>query len=269
MNRRFTFFISSLLLLSCFIFFITCKKEYSYEGGGSPTPPPPPPPPPTVGNASFTLTGTPNNCYNAYVKGTYVSGVRLSNANTVDINVNVTVIGNYSITTDTINGVWFSRSGTFTNTGNQIITLDGNGTPELARNLIFTPLAGSSSCTFKISVANPEPLAVYVLESAFGNPNPCIETISGTYNSNTPLSGSNTVSIRVYVVYLGNFTIATSTVNGMTFSYTGRFTTIGAQDVILYGSGTPVTRGNYTFTPEIVGPHPLGGEVCAFFIQVN
>src|SRR5436189_6325130 len=88
MNRRFSFFISSLLFLSCFIFFITCKKEYSYEGGASQTPPPPPPLPPTIGNASFTLTGAPNNCFNAYVNGTYVSGVFLSNANTVDINVN-------------------------------------------------------------------------------------------------------------------------------------------------------------------------------------
>ena len=266
MNRRFTF-IRSFLLLSCIIFLSTCKKEYSYEGGGSVPPPPPPPGP--VGNASFTLLGAPNNCHDADVNGTYVSGVRLQSSNTVDININVTVIGNYNLTTDTINGIWFSRSGTFTSTGDQIITLNGNGTPDLARNLIFTPLTGSSSCTFKITVANPEPLAVYVLESGSGNPNPCIETISGTYNSNTPLSGSNTVSIRVYVVYLGNFTIATNTVNGMTFSYTGRFTTIGAQDVMLYGSGTPFSRGTYTITPEIVGPYPLGGHACAFFITVN
>jgi len=267
MNRRFTFIISSLLLLSCVIFFITCKKEYSYEGGGSPPPPPPPPSP--VGNASFTLTGAPNNCYSARVNGTYTKGIPLSNSNTVDVSVNVTTIGNYSLTTETIDGIWFSGSGTFTRTGDQIITLNGNGNPELARNLIFAPLSGNSSCTFKITVANPEPLAVYVLESGPGNPNPCIETISGAYNSNTPLSGSNTVSIRVYVVYLGNFTIATNTVNGMTFSYTGRFTTIGSQDVILSGSGTPIARGDYTLTPEIVGPHPIGGEACAFFITVN
>ena len=270
MNRRFTFFISSLLLLSCFVFFITCKKEYSYEGGGSPTPPPPPPPPPpTVGNASFTLTGAPNNCFNAYVNGTYVSGVLLSSANTVDINVNVTAIGNYNLTTDTINGVWFSRSGTFTSTGNQIITLNGNGTPEFARNLIFTPLTGNSSCNFKVTIRDPAPLAVYVLESGYGNPNPCIQTISGAYTAGAPLANSNMVSIRVYVAEKGNFTIATNPVNGMVFSYTGVFTTTGSMDVILYGSGMPLTRGNFTFAPEIVGPHPLGGQTCAFFIQVN
>jgi hypothetical protein len=55
----------------------------------------------------------------------------------------------------------------------------------------------------------------------------------------------------------------------MMFSYTGVFSTTGSMDVILYGSGTPLTRGNFTFIPEIVGPHPLGGEACAFFIPVN
>ena len=264
MNRRFSFFVTSFLLALCLVFFITCKKEYSYEGGGSPplvsTP---------VGNASFTLNGAPDNCQDPRVNGTYVSRVPLKSSNTVEIKVSVTVIGNYSLTTDTINGIWFSKSGTFTSTGDQIITLNGYGTPELAKNIIFTLLTGLSNCTFKITIANPEPLAVYVLESAPGNPNPCIETISGTYTTGIPLNNSNKVSVRVHVVTHGNFTIATNTVNGMTFSYTGNFITIGSQDVILEGSGTPVNRGKFTLIPEIVGPHPIGGESCAFFITVN
>ena len=270
MNKRLAFFITSLLLLSCIILFITCKKEYSYEGGGSPPPPPPPPPPPgPVANGSFTLVGAPNNCQNFVLYGVYTPGTPLVSSHWVDVLVNVTTIGNYTLTTDTLDGIWFSGSGTFTSTGNQTITLAGNGTPELARNLTFTVLGVGSTCTFKITVANPGPLAVYVLESGFGNPNPCIQTVSGTYSVNTPLSNSNTVSVRVYVVYLGNFTIATNIVNGMMFSYTGRFTTIGAQDVTLSGSGMPASRGTYTLTPEIVGPHPIGGEACAFFITVN
>ena len=267
MTRRPAFFLTFLLLLSCVILFITCKKEYSYEGGGSPPPPPPPPAP--VGNGSFTLVGAPNDCQNFIVRGNYISGIRLASSNTVNINVNVTMPGSYSLTTDTLNGMWFSTSGTFTNTGDQTVTLIGNGTPEFARNLIFTVLTGSSKCTFKVTVVNAEPLAIYVLESSSGNPNPCIETIFGNYAAGIPLTSSNTVGIRIYVVYRGNFTIATNTVNGMTFSHTGTFTTIGAQDVILEGSGTPVTRGNFTLTPEIVGPHPLGGQACAFFISVN
>jgi hypothetical protein len=263
MNRRLAF-ITSLLLLSCFIFFVTCKKEYSYEGGGSPPPPPGP-----VGNGTFTLAGSPNDCQNFIARGNYIANTRLVSSNTVDIHVNVIVAGNYTLTTDTLDGIWFSGSGTFTNTGDQTITLAGNGIAEFARNLIFTLLTGSSTCTFKVIVTNSEPLAIYVLESFFGNPNPCNHTIAGTYTSNTPLSISNTVSVRVYVTYRGNFTIATNTINGMMFSYSGIFTTNGFQDVILYGSGTPVSRGTFTLTPEIVGPHPLGGQACAVFITVN
>jgi len=55
----------------------------------------------------------------------------------------------------------------------------------------------------------------------------------------------------------------------MTFSYSGVFTSPGAQVVILKGSGTPMTAGTYTFIPQIVGPHPLGGETCAFNIEVQ
>jgi len=267
MNKRLIFFITSLLLLSCIILFITCKKEYSYEGGGS-LPPPPPPPGPVV-NGSFTLVGAPNDCQNFVLYGVYTPGTPLVSSHWVNILVNVTAIGNYTLTTDTLDGIWFSGSGTFTATGNQTITLAGHGTPEFARNLIFTLLTGSSSCTLKITVANPAPSATYVLESGYGNPNPCIQTISGTYAANIPLSGSNTVSIRVYVTYPGNFTIATAAVNGMMFSYSGSFTTIGVQYVVLYGEGTPVNRGTYTLTPEIVGPHPIGGEACAISITLN
>lgn len=223
----------------------------------------------TAAIASFTLTGAPDTCQGFILRGSYISGVPLVSSNTVDVNINVTAIGNYTLTTDTLDGIWFSKSGTFTTTGNQKITLIGNGTPGLARNLSFTILSATSNCTFAVSIINPEPLAIYVLESGFGDPNPCTYSISGAYNVNSPLSNSNTVSVRVYVVYLGNFTIATNQVNGMNFSYTGTFTTIGSQNVILSGSGTPAATGTYTFIPEIVGPHPLGGQACAFFIAVN
>ena len=158
MNKRLAFS-TSFLLLSCFILFITCKKEYSYEGDGSPPLPPGP-----VGNGSFTLVGSPNECQNFLTRGNYIVNTRLVSFNSVDVHVNVTAIGNYKLTTDTLNGIWFSASGTFTNNGDQSITLAGNGIPEFARNLIFTLLTGNSSCTFKVTITNSEPLAIYVLE---------------------------------------------------------------------------------------------------------
>ena len=218
--------------------------------------------PPAV--AGFTL-----DCTNAVISANYTPGIALTSANTVVVSVNVTKIGDYSINTDTLDGIHFSAAGTFTTIGSQSVTLTGFGTPELARYLTFTAGVGSSNCSFNLSVIDPEPLATYVLESGFGTPNPCIYTVLGTYYSNTPLTDANNLSMHVFVADIGNFTIATSEINGMTFSYSGTFTTPGAQLVILKGSGTPTAPGTYTFIPQIVGPHPLGGETCAFNIEVQ
>ena len=54
----------------------------------------------------------------------------------------------------------------------------------------------------------------------------------------------------------------------MIFTYTGEFITLGSQVVVLTGSGTPVTSGTFTFTPQIIGPHPIGGETCTADVPV-
>ena len=217
---------------------------------------------------TFRLAGGPNDCENAGAYGAYVAGVKMNVSNYAEINVNVTTVGAYTLSTDTLDGISFSTSGTFTKTGDQTIKLPASGTPESPRNLRFTPATGTSQCGFEVTVINAEPLATYVLESGSGSPNPCIYTVAGNYVPNTPLSNANTVSIRVYVTVVGNFTIATNTVNGMTFSFTGNFATTGATDVFLTGSGTPAIPGSFTFSPRIVGPHPLGGSGCAFVITI-
>ncbi|HEY8660315.1 MAG TPA: hypothetical protein VIL78_14880 [Hanamia sp.] len=223
--------------------------------------------PPAI--ATFTLAGDPGICTNAKFVGNYISGKALDNTNKVTISVNVTSIGNYSIQTDTLDGINFAASGKFTQTGIQNLTLAGFGTPDFARDLTFKLKGDTSTCTLDITVINPEPVATYVLESGFGNPNPCTYTLQGVFATAVPLSNSNTVSMRVYVTVIGNFTIATNTLNGMIFSYSGTFTQLGSQIVILYGTGTPIAPGNNTFIPQIIGPHPLGGQSCAFDINVQ
>jgi hypothetical protein len=219
--------------------------------------------------AAYTLVGAPNTCQAFTTKGVYIAGTILNVANTVDVSVNVSSKGVYTLSTDTIDGISFSSTGTFTNTGIQTVTLSGNGTPVVPRNLTFTPQTGTSSCTFPLTVSNPEPLATYVLESGFGTPNPCTFTVQGSYTNNTALSSSNVVIIKTYVTVPGNFTIASDVVNGMMFSYTGTFSVTGPQFVSLQGTGTPLAAGVFTFIPAIVGPHPLGGQSCGFTITVN
>jgi hypothetical protein len=73
----------------------------------------------------------------------------------------------------------------------------------------------------------------------------------------------------VYVAAIGNYAISTQTVDGVVFYATGEFTTLGDQNVTLTASGTPTNVGNFTMTPEIVGPSPLGGKACDFTMAVK
>jgi len=86
------------------------------------------PPPPTGGTAAFTF-----NCTGATPVGTYVAGTALTAANTITLNVTVTTVGTWSVTTSpAVNGITFSGTGTFATTGAQTILLTGSGTPTAA-----------------------------------------------------------------------------------------------------------------------------------------
>ena len=83
-----------------------------------------------AGPASFTFdcsTLTP------VANGSYRYGVALDpTTNNVTVTVNVLTIGSYTITSTTsggADGVTFGTTGVFTTTGNQTITIPGNGTP--------------------------------------------------------------------------------------------------------------------------------------------
>ncbi|HEX2605868.1 MAG TPA: hypothetical protein VHK91_00755 [Flavisolibacter sp.] len=258
-----------LFLLALTVLFSTCKKEYSYENGGTPSAPPPSGPPPGTVNASFILSGSPGDCTGAYVNGKYLPGTALTASNTVDLEVLVTEPGNYSIQTETIGGMKFSASGTFTTAGTQSVTLKGSGTPDGPGNYRFKPDAAGMGCTFLLTVPPSEPTAGYVLESG-GVDHSCTGIdIKGGYTAGTALNSTNTASIRVYVGSVGNYFISTNTVNGMNFTAGGTFTSTGTQLVTLNGHGTPAAVGIFTLTPEIVGPHPLGGETCNIVVEVK
>ena len=102
--------------------------------------------------ADYYLQGAPSNCQNP-------AGKQLSNTNTVVLNVHVTSPGAYSITTDTLDGIYFNASGSFTTAGDQTVILQGFSTPSIPGNFYFTSSTGNSNCAFKLSVVNPEPLA--------------------------------------------------------------------------------------------------------------
>lgn len=216
--------------------------------------------------ADYTIAGAPNACSNIQVLGVYQKDKLLTASNILVVNVNVFSPGNYIIFTDTLDGISFYAAGQFTQAGNQTVTLLGSGTPVLPQNLQFTLLGNGAACTFPLTVDNTGNPATYVIQSG---QNLCVGSIGGSYTAGTPLNASNTYTLLVYVAAIGNFTISTQTVDGVIFYYSGEFTSLGDQNITLTAYGTPTSVGNFTMSPEIVGPSPLGGNGCDFTMAVK
>jgi hypothetical protein len=249
-NLILTFMIRTIKLLFtglilCMIF-TSCEKEYSLEGGATGGTPGV-----DSGSAKFTLMGAPDACVTPIISGTYKKGTALDASNTVVLSVNVTTIGTYTISTATINGISFTASGTFTITGSQVLVLTGTGTPTNSGTYSYIP--GYTGCSFAI-IVSPSTGA-----SAAGTLNCATATPAGTYTQGIGLSGSNTVSIPVNVTTAGTYTINTTAVNGVTFSGSGTLA-LGAQTIVLTGSGLPASAGPFSF------PISLGASNCSFSV---
>jgi hypothetical protein len=121
--------------------FHACVKETSYESGKG-----------LGGVVTGTLKDSLGNCQNIIIKGNYAVDSVLNDSNYIVVQLNVTSVGTYKITTDTINGYWFSDSSYLLFSGIQSIKLKGHGKPILPLSSTFTVTYASSQCQFTISV---------------------------------------------------------------------------------------------------------------------
>jgi hypothetical protein len=106
----------------------------------------------TNGTAGYSLISSSSGCIDVYVEGDYTKGTPLTSENKITIQVNVTKIGTWSLTTATTNGMKFSGSGTFNRTGVQTIILRGKGIPENVGNTVFPIVGNTTTCNFYITV---------------------------------------------------------------------------------------------------------------------
>ena len=210
--------------------------------------------PPPGGSSAFTIT-----CTGATPAGTYVAGTALTAANTITLNVNVTAIGTWSVTTaPAVNGIIFSGTGNFTATGAQTIVLTASGTPAAAGPFTFTVTGGTGTCTFPLTVTSAAGgSSVFTITCTGAIP-------AGTYVAGTPLTAANKITLNVNVTAIGSWSVTTApAVNGIIFSGTGTFTATGAQTIVLTAAGTPAAAGPFTFT--VTG----GTGTCTFPLTVT
>ena len=211
------------------------------------------------GTALYTLGGSPGNCSVSSINGNYITGLPMAASNRVEMTVNVNAAGTYIINTPTVNGVNFSVNKTFINPGIQNIFLDATGTPLVGNTFNYLVTNGATNCDFSITYATVIVNATFVLNGAGGN---CTgASLTGTYTAGTALTASNTAVINVNVTSPGNYAIATTTVNGISFSASGTFNSYGPQQVTLTGTGTPTMAGPFNY-PLSGG----GGSPCMFSV---
>src|SRR5689334_25344713 len=102
MRRLITIITYCLLTGCCCIVLLTYTKEYSYEGS----------PPTQTGStqpdtANFTLVGAPADC-SVTLPPSYLFAGDSINQTSINISVDVTRTGDYSISTDTLDNIYFS-----------------------------------------------------------------------------------------------------------------------------------------------------------------
>lgn len=122
----------------------TCTSEVVVTGPGTP-------------QAGYNLGGAPGNCTGATLTGSYTAGETIGAGSAVTINVTVNVIGVFSITTNTVNGMQFSNSGYLGTTGAQTLVLNASGTPTAAGNFTFVVSNGVDNCSFIVTVTGTTP----------------------------------------------------------------------------------------------------------------
>ncbi len=156
--------------------------------------------PASASTAVYSLVAAGGACSGASYVGTYTQGVPLNSSNSVLINVNVTTPGTYNISTNTVNGMTFGGTGTFSGTGQQGVVLNATGTPTNAGIFNFDVTAGTSTCTFSITVsgATTEEYMLFTANSNFsqrmvgGAPD---DTLYMQVHNNPIVINSNTYTI--------------------------------------------------------------------------
>ena len=238
-----TFLSYSITIAAILILFFSCQKEIHFDF-----------------ISEGTLVKDANNICLATVNGNYVTGKAPDANNYIQVQVNVTARGNYSINTDTLNGYSFSATGEFKDTGLAVVRLTPHGKPTSASINVFNIKYGTSSCNASVTVLDGSTLAIFTLQ---GSPTSCIiDTVEGGFIKGVSPDTSNKVLIKVNVTTAGTYSISTDTVNGYHFISSGAFLNTGVQNVVLTASGIPVNTGSDQFTVH------AGSSVCSFSVSV-
>lgn len=202
-----------------------------------------------IGSASYTdicddSTVATLSIVSVTPRGTYSRGNALTADNYLEVVVNVTCSGTYTLSAATVNGFSFSGSGSLATTGSATINIPGTGTPTAASASNFTLTDTFVSQAFSIT-----PTTLTAIIASINS-----ITITGTYfkNKTIPYYGGAfwyTTTSNVTVTQAGNVSLAYSGFTGCTMqTYSGYVGTGTSNLGPKYIYGTPANNQTYTIT---------------------
>ncbi len=248
---------SFMLLLATAFVISSCQKELSFEAGLA------------KGTLAKDALG---DCMPITVTGSYQKDTLLkTTTNYVDVQVNITQIGSYSIKTDTLNGYSFSAAGFISVPGLNTVRLLANGRPVAPALDVFTVRYDSSVCQFDIVVTGAGgggggTAAVYTL---VGSPSTCTGAKqSNNFFANVPTTPANRDTVYVNVTQAGTYSINTGAfINGLQFSASGTLAVGNNVPIILIASGSPTAAGTNSFPLITSSPNTVSN--CGFTITTQ
>ena len=179
-----------------------------------------------------------NDCSSVKVNGTYTVGVPLGSNNTLQITVNVSKPGNYSISGTTNVGIFFQKSGVFPSTGVYTIILPGYGAPSTAGDNIPVTIAindyQNTSCNeIKVDEIKETTLS-YSINSQ--NTTDTDKLVIGQSSNN------KIIKLNVDINTTGIYTIETNAIEGIKYGIYNKELTQGVQTITLYSNGATMPK---------------------------
>jgi hypothetical protein len=169
--------------------------------------------------------------------GTLITGVPVSGV-TQTITATVTTVGTYNIVTPTVNGVYFSATGTFAATGAQTIVLTATGTPTAAGNNSYT-LNTTPNCSFSRTTANPAVAPTNAIGAGSLSGKTCFDVAI----SNDNINGCGLLTSRI--AQKSDFTLTATNTQTYTFKPSGTVSNVRFVYVNTNGYAiTSLTGGN-------------------------
>lgn len=188
--------------------------------------------------------------------GSYIYNIPMVASNTQVVGVTVATAGTYTATSNVLNGVSFSASGTFSNVGANMVILTASGTPVASAAGIYTYALtlGGQTCSFNVT---------YYSAVAIFNSSTLAQSPAGPLVANTSYSSGSSITIPYTNGNGSSYLFNSQTISGLTLTRPpGTYSTSGSVVYNLTGTWTGTT--DYaTFTLAEGGTAIFGDNIHA------